>query len=382
MLRGLSLVVDDKKRSDYSSLVDPIVKSFVAFPSESSAETRVEAVRSAGNAAVHQENRPDLNGLLAKTKPTQSRVSVISDVGDPIDSWVRSVVFSPDNKLIASATDNGITLWSVASGRALRRLSYAAYVTSIAFSLSSRMLAASYKDGTIKIWDVSNGALVQTFSMLNDEPMFDPVTFSFTEAQLYGADNSNNIYVWDLTDPRKNRKFKFDKSDKSKDGERVSDLRQLSDGNRLLALRGETAKIFDIATGRELDQIKVATGFELLKIAGEGFVASKDISNCALSEIWFFSFGDKRNPFLLDKPQECERPKVRDDLGRKRRTFSLASQRYSFIAIKTEWRLCVLGLPGCGCGASGRKLSTASISRNHLAPLKTFLHFLTISSFC
>jgi WD40 repeat protein len=184
----------------------------------------------------------------------------------------------------------------------------------MAFSPSSRLLAASYRDGKIKVLDVTTGASVQTFSMLNDGPTHDPVAFNLAETQVYSADESNNIYVWDLADPRKNRKFKFEKNTKA-DSPGVSDLRALADGKRLLVLRDGTAKIFEIGTGKELDQIKVEQGFYLLKVVGEGFVAGKEIPNCALNEIWFFSFSDRKNPFLLDKPQQCERPKIKDDSG-------------------------------------------------------------------
>jgi hypothetical protein len=40
MLRGLSLVVEDKKKSQYDQLISPIVQSFVAFPSSQTNESQ------------------------------------------------------------------------------------------------------------------------------------------------------------------------------------------------------------------------------------------------------------------------------------------------------------------------------------------------------
>src|SRR5262249_12776860 len=155
MMRGLSLVVDDKKKSEYSRLIDPIAKSFVAFPSGGDAHVDAPAAAPAAaaveSARPNQEPSPKPNDAN-QPPPSQAKVSVVTDIGIAIDDWTSKIIFSPDNKLIASAASTGITLWSVKSGRALRRFDYPAYVMGMAFSPSSRLLAASYKDGKIRIW--------------------------------------------------------------------------------------------------------------------------------------------------------------------------------------------------------------------------------------
>ncbi len=71
--------------------------------------------------------------------------------------WVRSVAFSPDGRLLASGSYKEIKLWEVATGREVRTLTgHTDDVNSVAFSPDGRLLASGsgYYDRTIKLWYV------------------------------------------------------------------------------------------------------------------------------------------------------------------------------------------------------------------------------------
>jgi WD40 repeat protein len=81
------------------------------------------------------------------------------------------LVFSPDDRLLATATfrSSTIKLWEIATGRELRDLSTGGQSSIgaapfIAFSPDGRLLAATGANNSVKVWEVVNGREVQTLS--------------------------------------------------------------------------------------------------------------------------------------------------------------------------------------------------------------------------
>ncbi|RPB12963.1 WD40 repeat-like protein [Morchella conica CCBAS932] len=74
---------------------------------------------------------------------------------------VNHVTFSPDGRLIASASfDNHVKLWNARDGKFIFSLrGHVAPVYQCCFSADSRLLVSSSKDTTLKIWDVKTGKL-------------------------------------------------------------------------------------------------------------------------------------------------------------------------------------------------------------------------------
>src|ERR1041384_8131121 len=129
------------------------------------------------------------------------------------------MVFSPDGRLLATTTWNSsqVKLWEVATGRELRTFigssgaggsTIVAFtgVSTVAFSHDNRLLAAGGRDGSIKVWDVTNGREVSNIA----------------GAHQGSTDNELGVYS----------------------------LAFSPDGQTLIAYEGTATKLYDVATGR------------------------------------------------------------------------------------------------------------------------------------
>ncbi|MDJ0677572.1 MAG: AAA-like domain-containing protein [Calothrix sp. MO_167.B42] len=78
---------------------------------------------------------------------------------------VRSIRFSPDGKILASASaDKTIKLWHIKNGILLQSLAgHTNSAWSVRFSPNGKIIASAGMDGTIKLWSVKSGTLIKSF---------------------------------------------------------------------------------------------------------------------------------------------------------------------------------------------------------------------------
>ncbi|KAH8761866.1 hypothetical protein F5882DRAFT_431506 [Hyaloscypha sp. PMI_1271] len=111
------------------------------------------------------------------------------------NDWVRSIAFSHNSKLLASAVDDcTVKVWHAATGILRQTLKgHSGWLRSVAFSHNSKLLASASNDGTVKVWDVATGILQQT---LDDDSVVRSVAFSHDSKLLASASYDKTVKVW------------------------------------------------------------------------------------------------------------------------------------------------------------------------------------------
>ncbi len=115
-----------------------------------------------------------------------------------IFSSVRSVIFSPDGKLLATGDTDGIVrLWEASSFREILTCKgHTNVVESVAFSPDGKILVSGSYDKTIKLWDVKTGECLKVFQGHTESVM--SVTFNPDGNILASGSFDRTIRLWDI----------------------------------------------------------------------------------------------------------------------------------------------------------------------------------------
>jgi WD40 repeat protein/serine/threonine protein kinase len=109
---------------------------------------------------------------------------------------VRSVVFSPDSKRLASASeDKTVKVWDTQTGNELRTLGgHTNPVHWVIFSPDGKRLVSVADDNTVKVWDAQTGQELHTF-----RGRFLSVAFSLDGHRLLSGSANGTVTIWDAT---------------------------------------------------------------------------------------------------------------------------------------------------------------------------------------
>ncbi|WP_299491850.1 hypothetical protein [Acaryochloris sp. IP29b_bin.137] len=163
--------------------------------------------------------------------------------------WVWHVTFSPDDQMIASASDDGtIRLWDAATGECLQVfMGHQGWVVSVAFHPRFPLLVSSSTDDTVRFWEISSGKCLEVLEAQQKGVW--QVVYSLDGQLLMTGGWDATIKIWNI---EKNNCINVLEGHQNP----IKSLVLSSGGNILVSGAGitqahckPTIKIWDVATG-------------------------------------------------------------------------------------------------------------------------------------
>ncbi|PTB62058.1 hypothetical protein BBK36DRAFT_1186315 [Trichoderma citrinoviride] len=153
---------------------------------------------------VHPENGVFTSLLLRDVRRIILSNRAIIDIS-PLQIYYSAIVFAPEHSIVRTRFQSELPPWLTISPPAASRWDaclqtlegHGTFVSSVAFSHDSKMLASASWGGTAKIWDVASGICISTLREAISKPQFSHVAFSHDSKFLASTTPNNDIELWD-----------------------------------------------------------------------------------------------------------------------------------------------------------------------------------------
>jgi WD40 repeat protein len=234
-------------------------------------------------------------------------------------SWVRSIDFSADGKLMYTACWGGmIKIWDVSHEIPGMKRSFQAHQGAarwVRLSPDGKRIATGGNDLLVKVWNAGSGELEQQFSG-HDRHVYG-VDFHPDGEHLVSQDLMGNVFVWDLKTNKRQRTIDasvmtgYDKKFAADMGG-ARDMQFNANGglwasagitkvvNSFAGIQDPIIVVFDWKTGKTKRQLRAAEKFKGVawgvRFHPQGFTIGTGAEKGGKGEIWFYK-EDQETPF-------------------------------------------------------------------------------------
>ena len=170
-------------------------------------------------------------------------------------SIVRSAAFSPDGKLVVTASEDGTArVWDIRTGQSLKELGGPTnFVQSAAFSPDSKLIVTASNDRTARVWDAGTGQNLKELRGHTDA--LSSAAFSPDGKLIITASVDGTVRVWHAGTGQSLKELSGHTS-------RVSSASFSPDGKLIVtASHDKTARVWDAVTGQSLMELRGHTNY-------------------------------------------------------------------------------------------------------------------------
>lgn len=183
------------------------------------------------------------------TLPDNSNSSKI----EPHTEGIRSVAFSPDGKLLASASiDRSVIIWNIEIKNPILKVELSSSIFSVAFSPDGEELAISVASGFVIQYDIESHQANMVYKQVDDDDAripcdnLDCVRYSHNGKLMAHTPDDNTFRIWDVRSRSEQRSFGGHSA-------KVASVAFSRDGKYIASASADkTIKLWSVSSGEEL----------------------------------------------------------------------------------------------------------------------------------
>jgi WD40 repeat protein len=221
--------------------------------------------------------------------------------------WARSLVFSPNGKLLASTGESWtIQVLDMATEKRIalneNEPSKRNFTESMSFSLDSKLLAAGDVQGVVQTWDIATGKEVRRFSGHRD--WISATAFSADGKTLLSASADQSLRLWDVATGKLLHELRGHQDE-------IRAVAFSPDGKRIASASADTTiLVWNLAAlGTETDRFIPRLATEELRALWEGLGAQRHEGDRSVRQL--IAVPEAAVPFITERLTQDSPPKER-----------------------------------------------------------------------